>query len=290
MFKNGIKNFFINLKHFFAPIGTLFLGIAMGLSIFIPCLVDAVSNATVEINNLLQELSVDFNAMWQSVVYSITEVNWNNPAEALQVVISKKWFSDTIATAANAALGENAQLFSESLPGIVANAANSIGAGLVALVAFTVIGILAGHALTSFLVRRTIAKRAFWKVFVAFVVDIVLSVTLVTLCVWLATIWTYSVIFTVTFVAILTAYKSLIEAYLVQGFTKVKFATIVNFKNALQHLLCVLVIWGIVVAVTLLVYLALNAVVAVAVGFAMVEIALAVCNLNAEAYVKESIK
>ena len=43
MIKNGIKNFFVNLKHFFTPLGVFALFVIIGLSVAIPACISAVS-------------------------------------------------------------------------------------------------------------------------------------------------------------------------------------------------------------------------------------------------------
>ena len=289
MFKNSIKNFFVNLKHFFTPLGTLLLGVALGLSVFIPCMYNAIVNAVGDINELMQEVHLDFDAMWQSIINAFTDLDWEDPAATIEVMLTGNWIADTLTNAVNAIIGDSMHMLEESLPQIFAEATDLIMTGVIALVVFTVVGIFAGHFLTSFLVRRTIAKRSFWKSFLAFFIDAILNVALVAMCVWLATLWTYSIIFTLFAVAVIAAYKALLEAYLIQGFRKIEFKKIVNFKNALRYLLCILLIWAIVVVVVVAVYFAINVVLAVLVGLAVVEIALAVTSLNAEAYVKDCI-
>ena len=52
MLKSGLKNYFINLKYYFTPIGTFAVGIIIGLSILLPGALAAVSQFAEEVTRL----------------------------------------------------------------------------------------------------------------------------------------------------------------------------------------------------------------------------------------------
>ncbi len=60
MIKQGIKNYFINFKHFFTPLGTLLLGIVLGCSIALPGIFTSIKNMIQEINAISNEIHLDF--------------------------------------------------------------------------------------------------------------------------------------------------------------------------------------------------------------------------------------
>ena len=52
MLLKGIKNYIVNLKYVFTPLGTLFLGVVIGLSVLIPSLISSVEYVVKEVSAL----------------------------------------------------------------------------------------------------------------------------------------------------------------------------------------------------------------------------------------------
>ena len=146
--------------------------------------------------------------------------------------------------------------------------------------------LIAGFLLTKFLVRRTIAKRSWWKFILHWLIDAILSTTLVFLSGWLFILWQPSGWLSMALSLILFGAISLIEAYFIQGFKKVSFKQIVNFKNIGIFLLTNFLIFLIAMALTWCIQWILNPIMALFVGISLFEIAFLVVSMDAESYVQ----
>lgn len=82
MIKQGISNFFKNLKYFFTPLGTLALGLIFGLSVAIPRTVSSVSDFAGSVQSILSDTTIDFSTLKESVLSAIQSLDWGNPWES----------------------------------------------------------------------------------------------------------------------------------------------------------------------------------------------------------------
>ena len=96
MIKHGLKNFAYNLKYFFTPLGTLALGVVIGLSILIPGVISSAATLAENVKTILAGSSIDFTVLQDSVVKAVGDLDWNNPLSALQTMISEEWLTDTL--------------------------------------------------------------------------------------------------------------------------------------------------------------------------------------------------
>lgn len=289
MLKQGLKNYFKNLKHFFTPMGTMFLGLVFGLSVFFPVLISAFKDLAADVNALSQEFNVDFNQLFKSLFYSVSSLNWSDPFQAVNTILSDGWLENTVCKSLEALLGIDYQTFIEEIDMIIALFTSKVFVGIGVLIVFFVLGIIGGYYLTAFLVRRSIARRAWWKIFLAYLIDFVVNAALVVLGVWLALLWKYSTVIFIFVAFVLSGVVSLLSAYILQGYKKVPLQQVVNFKNAVQFMLSALIVWLITFALCAIVKVLTNDLVTVVVAIALMEIAVPVNKLNAEAYVKQLV-
>ena len=91
MVNKGIKNFFTCLKYFFTPLGTMFLGIMIGISFFIPCIMSAIQTFVNGIGALGESVHLDFTEVWNTLWEHITALDWNEPNEALNTLLKVDW-------------------------------------------------------------------------------------------------------------------------------------------------------------------------------------------------------
>ncbi len=286
MLKKGIQNYFISLKHFFTPLGTMFLGIMIGVSILVPGIYAAFTDLINDIKNLGSTLNLDFTILWNTLWDKILALDWNMPSEALEVLFSKDWMNQTLYEILSTLLGTDFEVFQTQIAASIENFTSAIVAYCIVFFVWWILGYIAGYILIRFLIRRTIAKRGIWKYIVSIGFSSILSVAMVVLLAFLYLLWKPSIF--ISFVCILgiTGMFSLLLSYLVYGRGIVKLKHIVNVKNIGLYLLTSLLIFLIALAFSLIAA-AINTLLGIFVALSLFEIAFLVISMNADSYVKE---
>lgn len=285
MIKQGLKNYIINLKYFFTPLGAFFLGIIVGLSILLPGTISLLNNLGVEAGRLLNNTNLDFPAFEKTLLDALSKLDWQNANEAIKSLFNYDWLTSTLNAALYALAGDFSSSTSE-ITQLVDQTIHSFVPLLVWFVFFSLLGIFVGFMLTKFLVRKEIAQRSLVKMIFQVVVDSLLSVTLIAFVLWLLTIWQPSVYLSALVAIIVYGFVSLIEAYVAQGTKTTKFKKIVNLKNVGKLAISNLLILLIGLALVSLISFLINQFVGIFVGVSFLEISFVVISLNAEAYVK----
>lgn len=288
MIKNGLKSFFKSLKYFFTPFGTLALGMILGLSVAIPLMSAAIGELAESIQDIANNASLDFNALKDSFVSSVGALNWSEPTEAIRSILSRDWLMNTFTECVKALVEDYEPLVAQAQEALN-HCIATIVAGVVLVLFFAIVGIIAGYFVTKSLIRRTIAKRAFWKLFLATLIDSVLVTAYVVLSSYLTALWPASLIIFTLLSPFLIGIGALIEAYLLHGWKTVKAREIINVKNSFKLLLVNLLIILIAAAFTAIIVAVVNTVTGIFVGLALFEIAAIVIGMNAEAYVKDAV-
>ncbi len=286
MILRGIKSYLSCLKYIFVPLGALFLGIILGLSIGIPLINMAINGLSDELHNITENLHLDPVALKNSLVHSVSSLDWTAPFDAVKTMLTRAWLENTIFSALNA-LVDNSDTYITQITTAIDSLIYSIVATILFTLVFAVIFLFAGYFITKSFVRREIAKRSFWKFILVGILDAILTTGVAVLFAWLTSLWlTGGMLFATAFVLINGAI-ALFEAYFVHANKSIKLKEILNFKNILHLFLTNIVIvalWGIlyiiVVALT-------NTIAGTVIGLALLEIALIVIGMNAEAYVKQ---
>ena len=288
MIKNGLKSFFKSLKYFFTPFGTLALSVILGLSVAIPLMSAAIGELTANVQDIANNASLDFNALKDSFVSSVGALNWSEPTEAIRSILSRDWLMNTFTECVKALVEDYEPLVAQAQEALNHGIA-TIVAGVVLVLFFAIVGIIAGYFVTKSLIRRTIAKRAFRKLFLATLIDSFLVTAYVVLSSYLTALWPASLIILTLLSPFLIGIGALIEAYLLHGWKTVKAREIINVKNSFKLLLVNLLIILIAAAFTATVVAVVNTVTGIFVGLALFEIAAIVIGMNAEAYVKDAV-
>lgn len=286
MLRKSVKNYFVNLKYIFTPLGVLALGAVIGLCIFVPGVISAVRELADRVVVLTDGVEFDLTAFGNSIWNAGAALDWNDPAAAINVMLSKNWLIDTFTVSINALI-PNGEQYAVQITEAVTQAAVSISVYAIILVVWLVIGAAGGFFLTKTLVRRDIAKRALWKYFLVALVDSVLTVSATALAAWLMSLWPPSVAISVLLAFVLCGVISLFEAYLVHGFKKVACKDVVNIKNVAMLWLSNLIIFAVTCALAAVVLIIFNAVIGLFIVVPLIEIYVIVISLNAEAYVKD---
>ncbi|MDE6505284.1 MAG: hypothetical protein K2L42_05365 [Clostridia bacterium] len=291
MIKRGIKNYFVCLKYFFTPLGTLFLGIIIGFSVFIPIAASAFNGMAEEINRVITEISIEPDKLFERLWICITELDWgNNASGALETMLSREWLELTLHKSINSLFGGDYTIYAQQINDAVNVAVAQIAAGVIIIALCAVASAVAGYFLVKFLIRRTIAKRALWKFLLVTLADCTAVVLLFILNVWLTALWVPSIVFSSLISFLSLGGMSLLEAYAVHAAGKVKFKEIVTLKNLGLLILTNIIICLLWFALVLIVTLILNEIAGYIIGLVLLEIAGIVIGMNAESFVKDYVE
>ena len=283
MIKQSIKNYFKCLKYVFTPLGIIALGLALGLSIAIPNIIDAVSDMCKEIVDISGK-SIDFKALLSNVALAVEKLDWSDPMAALGTLFSRKWFYDAFMNNINPVVGDFESYVSQIGSAVNGCISKIIGCAIVVAV-FVVIAFIASCFLTRWIIRRDLAKRTVKQFIISTLIGAALSAALLSVAIWLAMLWRYSIIFTVIAGFLLTAVYSLFNAHITHGRKKVPLKSVVNIKNASKLVLSDLIIFAITIAITIIVLLITNLVVGAFVGIGLLIVTASVMAMSADSYV-----
>lgn len=289
MIKQGIINFFKNLKYFFTPLGALALGLIFGLSVAIPRTVSSVSDFAGSVQSILSDTTIDFSTLKESVLSAIQSLDWSTPLDAIGTMINSDWLMNTLNDCVGSFVGIT-DVYATQFKAAVNSFTHDIAICFAKLIVFLVLGLIGGFFLTKWLIRRNIAKRNIWKFLLHSFVDSILSSTLVAMCVWLLSVWKPSIFISSVISVLLFGFISLLEAYIVHAWKKTDIKRIVNVKNIFQLFLTDAIILVLVGVFVQLIVLLTNTFAGISVGIVLMEIAFIVIGLNAESYVKTIVK
>ena len=288
MIKQSVINFFRNLKYFFTPLGTLFLGLIFGVSFLYSGFKVQVKQATTEIQMITQETNISINDLKDCVIESFADVPWEDPIEAIKLITSSEWLNGTLKENISNTI-DNYQLYASDIENAVVNAVSGYIKYIVIFVICAVFGFISGFFLTKFLIRRNIAKRNFWKFVLVTMLDSVLTIGVATLSMWLTLLWKPSIIFTSLVGIIIYGFISLFEAYIIHGYKKIPLKQVVNIKNSFLLFISNILIYFISFTISSFVIAITNAFVGVFIALPLVIVGIIVISLNAEAYIKKQV-
>lgn len=285
MLKQCLVNFFKSFKHFFTPLGTMFLGLLAGFSVLIPGTLAATNALVDNVKEIAAGVNLDFGTLWEQLRLAITALDWDDPFASIQTMFSAEWIDKTLTDSLTLVLGADFATFAEKVQTIIGTFTDQILACVFVFSFLFVIGFIVGFILLKFFIRRNMAKRSLWKWLLSSLLNAVLPLGLAVVIVILFGLWKPSALFTVLLSVIIMSVYSLTQAYLVYGYKKVKFSEVLNVKNAGLYLAGNLLILLISFVISILAIL-LNVFAGIFVGLAVLGIALCVMSMNAESYVQ----
>ncbi len=285
MILQGVKHFFAHLKYVFTPLGTLFLGIVFSCTIFIPGFLEVIHHLVDGINQVSQNMQIEVSTFYTTFIDAAARMDWNNWQEAIQTILSTEWLAQCFYEAITQVIGENS-MYIEEIIVLVQEALGQLVGLIIVSLCLILIGLASGMILTKMWIRRSIAKRKFWKYVIITLIDTLLNVTLIALCLWFVGLWLPSGLLFTLFSFLLSGAVALFEAYLVHGWKKVSFRTIVTIKHIVQLCISNTLIASIAIAMLLLLGVVFHQIVALICGIGLFTVATAIIHLNAEAYVK----
>ena len=288
MIKQSIVNFFKNLKYYFTPLWTLFLGLIFGVFFLYSGFKVQVKQATTEIQMITQETNISINDLKDCVIESFVDVPWEDPIETIKLITSSEWLNGTLKENISNTI-DNYQLYASDIENAVVNAISGYIKYIVIFVICAIFGFISGFFLTKFLIRRNIAKRNFWKFILVTMLDSVLTIGVATLSMWLTLLWKPSIIFTSLVGIIIYGFISLFEAYIIHGYKKIPLKQVVNIKNSFLLFISNILIYIISFTISSFVIAITNAFVGVFIALPLVIVGIIVISLNAEAYIKKEV-
>lgn len=285
MFRQGLKNYFINLKYIFTPLGALFLGCVMGISVLLPNIAKAVEELVNSVVTTVGEAQVDFDALKDSLYAAVTALDWSDPVNSILTMLGSDWLTATFNDGLAAFLGDYTSRAGE-IEAAINHAVETINAYVVLAVVWMFLGLFGGHLLTKFLVRRNVAKRAFWKYFLSSFLDSLFSSTILAAVAYLFAVWNTSLLISFPVTMIVVDLVALIKAYIIHGLRKVTLKQIVNGRNIGMLVLtdCTLFVISVIFAV--IAFALFGGAVGLFVTLALFDVAFIVIGLNAESFVK----
>lgn len=284
MIKQSVINYFKCLKYVFTPLGVIALGFVCGLSIAIPAAISSAKAMCAEIVEISGK-SIDFDVLIQDFVKSVQALDWSDVWGALKTMSTKEWWISTFETDINNIIGDIEGYVTQVFDAIQ-RCVDDIIAYAILVFVFVIIAFTAAYFLTRWIIRRDIAKRNLWKFLLGTLCGALLSATITAVTIWFGAIWSESVYISAIVAFLLASTLSLVSAYLIHGFKKVPFKTIVNAKNVANLLLSDLIIFIIAIVIAILISLIVNIAVGIFVAIGLVCVTVSVLEMNAEAYVK----
>ena len=287
MIKQCLVRFFRNLKYFFTPLGALFLGIVLGISLFLPIAAAAVKGLADDVAALSSNVSFDSEAFFEELLRCIAALDWSDPLGALGTAFSEDWLTFSLSSALESALSEEAQTFIQQTGALIDSAVEKIAAGAALFLFCALIGLFGGFFLTRFLIRRDAAKTALWKRALVSVIGAAAYALFVYAFVRLFSLWKPGVFIAVFAAVAVFEFFALTRAYFLHANKKMSFRKVVNFKNILLLFAANVLIQAIAFCLFLLAVWLTNALTGAAIAISLFEIAFFVIEVNAEAYVKD---
>lgn len=284
MLKNALKNFFVNLKYVFTPLGVTFLGTLCGLAVLISSVTTAVSELSSGVTALLNSTELDGSALLNEIVATFLALDWTDLGGVVSTVTNPDWLSSAFGGGVRALIVDYDAHVAE-ITACVNTAVTDVINGVVGFFALSIAGFAVGYLITALLIRRETVSSSLPK----YILSVLLGTALATLA--LFAFWALSNVealgagWAFVIVAVVGAVVTLAEAYLLHGLRKVKFTRAFNPENVVGLLLSELLILLASVAIIVIVALAFGAVCGVFVGLSLLTVAAIVMGVNAESYV-----
>lgn len=92
MILQGIRNFLKGLKYVFVPMGVLFFGLVLGLSVSLPRMAAILKDFAAQMQRIFGESTLSGSEMMQSLWMRVSELDWSNPLQAVRCRFWKRIF------------------------------------------------------------------------------------------------------------------------------------------------------------------------------------------------------
>ena len=289
MILEGLKNYFRAYKYFFTILGVFSLGVVLGLSALLPGVVAAIKDLTVNVSEVVTNVDLDYRALMQSLTRAVTALNWAKPEQAIGTLFDSEWLNGTLNDGIHSLLPE-AESYGVQITAAVTAAIEGIISCVVVFVVFSVLGFAGGFMLAKFLIKRSMAKKVWWKNILSSFFDLAVTAALAAVFFAVRKAWVPGGYLALAGLILVFSLIALFKAYLFFGLKKVDIKEIVNDRNVAMIIVTDLIIILLTGLFTVAVFEILNYFAGVFLSVAIVPTGLIVITYNAEAYVKSVVE
>ena len=199
------------------------------------------------------------------------------------------WLNETFNDCIHSLLPE-ADAYAEQIAGAVAVSIAEILALIIVFAFLSSLGLLGAFLLTRALVKRTIARQAWWKNLLSALFDLLFTALTSAAFFRLGKLWPPSVFISGVVLPLLYGAAALLKAYVLYGRKKTPLKKIVNLKNTWLLLLTNFLVFLLASASVALAFLLTGGFVGAFLSIPFIFIGLSVILYNAEAYVKQAVE
>ena len=253
MIKVAFNSFIKNLPYVFVPMGVVFFGLLVAIYFTAIRSTDAISDLLGQSGFLFGENSEQAGEIAVNyIVEQIKVLDYSRGVfRLLRQLVQDKW----IYTTTLGLVDELTNKLGKSQTVNVEQSAEKLGNTLVWAFAVIVAFVLLANFVTGYIIRRKNARRTFFSTVLVFVVQPLLSTSLVAITAFVTSFWSYSSILLLILSAPLLAFTSLVGGWIAHGRATVKLKKIITKKNvgmlALSNMLFIValvaVVWLVVV-------------------------------------------
>lgn len=284
MIRQGVKNYFLQLKHIFTLWGALAFGLVLGLSLLLPRMTRDIQIMTEEVNALAGTQVMEPSDWMVGLADVLTAPEGDAKDRTLLPDIDR--MNQILNGTVQDRLPGNSNV-REDITACVARGVDHLWMDFILFLLPVAAGLGIGYFAVKVLVRRRMAPRTFKKFLLASLVGAVSSGILALLHVLLGVLWLPGTFLAAILTVPLTALATLLCAYWVHGNRQVAWRSIVNIKNVGYLLITNLSVFLSAVALSFLFFVVSHPWIGTFVAIPLLVIAAITGSMNAEAYVKE---
>ena len=288
MILQGIRNFLKGLKYVFVPMGVLFFGLVLGLSVSLPRMAAILKDFAAQMQRIFGESTLSGSEMMQSLWMRVSELDWSNPLQAVLQVLNRSWLNETLEQCVKP-FAEDYDAYAAEAEQLIRAAAEGIVRQAVVVAVFAALGLACGLFLTQWLVRREIARRGWRNLLPGMLFDAVFATLLLMVCTRVSVKpgWGFAAALAAL---LLFGAVSLLEAYLLHGRKVLPFRSVVTVKNCCKLLVSNAEVYVLSAAIVAVAGFVLNGVAGLCIALPLFGVAFFVIGMNAESYVIGKVK
>lgn len=282
MILRGFKNFLKSIKCYFTPLGLITIFTTIALTISLTGIFSSVRDLFVQLGETIGKTSIDWGEAGSSIISSVEEANYN-----ISSILNLDWVMNTITKALiDSGLGETVSNATEAIKAC----AGKVITYLIVFVIIMLIGIVVGYVFLSVQVRYAIIKDKWWKVLLCCLLDAIVQLVVILIIVGLIILWAPFIFIAPLLMLVITEILSILGAYFIHAFKKVKFKEIFSFKTIALCTLTDFILFVSGIGLVILITFVFQTVVAIVIGLPLFEILLIVSRLTAETFVVDKMQ
>ena len=282
MILRGFKNFLKSIKCYFTPLGLITIFTTIALTISLTGIFSAVRDLFVQLGETIGKTSIDWGNVGSSIIGSVEEANYD-----ISSLLNLDWVIKTITKALmDSGLGETVANATEAIKAC----AGKIITFLIVFVIIMLTGLVVGYVFLSVQVRYAIIKDKWWKVLLDCLLDAVVQLVVILIIVGLIILWAPFIFIAPLLMLVITEILSILRAYIIHAYKKVRFKEIFSFKTIALCTLTDFILFVCGIALILIITLIFKTIVAIVIGLPLFEILLIVSRLTAETFVVDKLQ